>query len=189
MRPTLSDSVVTLRPLEMADCEAVYASVRESITELSQWLPWCHAGYAPADTAGFVGASIQWWAEGSQFTFGMFDATDGAHIGVIGVNHLNRQHRFANIGYWVRTGRTRRGYAARAVHLIARFAFDTLGMTRVEIATDPDNLASRRVAEKAGATLECVARNRIIMRGRPLPAALYSLVPGDVTIPSAPETR
>jgi ribosomal-protein-serine acetyltransferase len=182
MRPTLSDSIVTLRPLEMADCEAVYASVRESIPELSQWLPWCHPGYAPSDTAGFVGASIQWWSEGSQFTFGIFDAVDGAHVGTIGVNHLNRQHHYANIGYWVRTSRTGRGLAARAVRLVARFAFDTLGMKRVEIAADPDNAASRRVAEKAGATLECIARNRIVMRGRALPAAVYSLVPEDVVI-------
>jgi RimJ/RimL family protein N-acetyltransferase len=180
METHLTDGVVSLRPLQMADCEAIYTSVRESIAELSRWLPWCHPGYAPADTSGFVGTSIRWWAEGSQFTFGIFDVTDGAHIGVIGVNHLNRQHGYANIGYWVRTGRTGRGFAPRAVRLVARFAFDTLGMARVEIAAEPDNLASRRVAEKAGAKLEAVVRNRIVMRGRPLPAALYSLIPDDV---------
>ena len=182
METTLSDRVVTLRPLQPADCDLLYASVRDSIAELSQWLPWCHPGYSPADSAAFIQTSVQWWAEQSQFTFGIFDAADGQHAGSIGVNHLNRQHRYANIGYWVRTSHTRRGFASRAVRLAARFAFDALGMTRVEIAADPDNLASRRVAEKAGATLEAIARNRIVMRGRALPAALYSLVPEDVVI-------
>jgi RimJ/RimL family protein N-acetyltransferase len=53
-------------------------------------------------------------------------------------------------------------------------------MKRVEIAAHPDNVASRRVAEKAGATFEGVMRNRIYMRGRSYPAALYSLVPEDL---------
>jgi len=180
METHLTDGVVSLRPLQMADCEAIYTSVRESINELSRWLPWCDPGYAPSDTAGFVGTSIRWWQEGSQFTFGIFDTTDGAHLGVIGVNHLNRQHGYANIGYWVRTSRTGRGFAPRAVRLVARFAFDSLGMARVEIAAEPDNLASRRVAEKAGATLEAVVRNRIVRRGQAYPAALYSLIPEDV---------
>jgi ribosomal-protein-serine acetyltransferase len=180
MQAILTDQVVMLRPLVLADVEVVYTSARESIKELCRWLPWAHPGYAPTDTTNFIEATLRWWAERSQFTFGIFDATDGTHAGVIGVNHLNTQHRYANIGYWVRTSHTRRGFCSRAVRLAARYAFDTLGMMRVEIAADPDNTASRRVAEKAGATFETIARNRIVMRGRALPAALYSLVPDDV---------
>jgi RimJ/RimL family protein N-acetyltransferase len=90
------------------------------------------------------------------------------------------QHRYANIGYWVRTSYTRRGFCTRSLRLAARFAFDTLGLTRVEIAAEPENGASRGVAEKAGATFEVIARNRIVMRGQALPAAVYSLVPEDL---------
>ena len=39
------------------------------------------------------------------------------------------------------------------------------------------NLASRAVAERIGAQFECIARNRLILRGRPVAAAVYSLVP------------
>jgi RimJ/RimL family protein N-acetyltransferase len=42
------------------------------------------------------------------------------------------------------------------------------------------NAASRRVAEKLGARLECIARNRLMGWGRPHDAAVYSLVPSDV---------
>jgi RimJ/RimL family protein N-acetyltransferase len=176
----LTDGVVVLRPLTMADSAAMYASVRESIAELCQWLPWAHPEYALADATGFIQMSRRWWDEQSQFTFGIFDAVSGAHAGIIGVNHLNMQHRYANVGYWVRTSHTRRGFCSRSVRLVARFAFDTLGLTRIEIAADPENGASRGVAEKAGATFETIARNRIVMRGEALPAALYSLVPEDL---------
>ncbi len=43
-----------------------------------------------------------------------------------------------------------------------------------------DNTASRRVAEKLGATLECIARNRLMAWGRPHDAAVYSLTTADL---------
>lgn len=189
---TLTDGVITLRPLEPADRDAIYAAVRESIAEISPWLPWCHPAYAPAETAAFIESSLQWWANRSQFVFGSFDAANGAYIGGTGVNQVNTQHRYANIGYWVRTSRTGRGLAPRALRLAARFSFETLGLHRVEIAVQPENFASRRVAEKAGARLDGIMRNRIFKRGLPHTAALYSLVPEDLTaaplsVPQSPE--
>ncbi|HEU4624810.1 MAG TPA: GNAT family protein [Steroidobacteraceae bacterium] len=186
---TLTDGVITLRPLERTDRDAIFAAVSESIAEISPWLPWCHPAYAPTETAAFIESSIQWWAQRSQFVFGIFDAVHGTYIGGTGVNQLNAQHRYANIGYWVRTSRTGRGFAPRALRLAARFAFDTLGLQRVEIAAEPENYASRRVAEKAGAKLDGLARNRIFKRGRPCPAALYSLIPEDLIDPPALSAR
>jgi RimJ/RimL family protein N-acetyltransferase len=181
MQTGLTDGVVLLRPLEMTDCDALYAAVKESSTELSRWLPWCHPDYAPGESAAFINHTIQWWENKSQFTFGIFDAADGTLSGTTAVNHINRQHRYANIGYWIRTGRTRRGFASRSLRIAAAFAFQTLELTRVEIAAQPDNLASRGVAERAGATFEGILRNRIVVRGQPSPAALYSLVPEDLS--------
>jgi RimJ/RimL family protein N-acetyltransferase len=66
------------------------------------------------------------------------------------------------------------------VRLVARFAFDTLQLSRLEIFARPENVASRRVAEKAGAKFEAIARNRMVQHGRAYDAALYSLIPADV---------
>jgi RimJ/RimL family protein N-acetyltransferase len=85
------------------------------------------------------------------------------------------------VGYWVRTGATRRGIAPQAVRLVARFAFETLQLSRLEIFVRPENIPSRRVAEKVGAKFEAIARNRIVQHGRAYDAALYSLIPSDLT--------
>jgi RimJ/RimL family protein N-acetyltransferase len=60
----------------------------------------------------------------------------------------------AHVGYWVRTGQTGQGIATAAVRLIARFGFEDLGLQRLELLVAVENLASRRVAEKAGARFE-----------------------------------
>jgi RimJ/RimL family protein N-acetyltransferase len=180
METPLSDGVVSLRPLQTTDRDALYEAVRDSMAEISRWMPWCHPGYSVGDSGSFIENSKQWWANQSQFTFVILDAADGAFAGTVAVNHINRMHRYANIGYWMRTSHTRRGFASRSTVLAARYAFRNLSLSRVEIAAQPENVASRRVAERAGATFEGILRNRIVFRGQAVPAALYSLVPEDL---------
>src|SRR5438876_1019870 len=62
----------------------------------------------------------------------------------------------ANVGYWVRTSQTGQGIATAAVRLIAWFGFEDLGLLRLELLIAADNPASRRIAEKVGATFERV---------------------------------
>ncbi len=180
MRRILTDGALLIRPLEATDRDAVYAAVTESIAEISPWLPWCHPGYAPAETAQHIESTRVAWVQESHFGFGIFDAAGATYFGNISVNHIVRQNRLANMGYWVRTSATRRGIASGAVKLAAQFAFQDLGLTRIEIAAIPENTASRRVAEKAGAKLEAIVRSRIVMHGQAYPAALYSLLPEDL---------
>jgi RimJ/RimL family protein N-acetyltransferase len=71
----------------------------------------------------------------------------------------------ANLGYWVRTSETGRGIASKATRLVAQFGFAELGLQRIEILAAVGNVASQRVAEKAGAVRECVARKRLLING------------------------
>jgi RimJ/RimL family protein N-acetyltransferase len=182
---SLTDGVLTLRPLERGDRDPMYAAVVESIAEVSRWLPWCHAGYSIAETEGFIESCITAWAQQVHFPLAIFDANTGQYLGGIGVNHIDRQNRQGSVGYWVRTSATRRGIAPRAVRLVARFAFETLQLSRLEIFARPENLPSRRVAEKAGAKFEAIARNRVVQHGQAYDAALYSLIPADLAAPPA----
>lgn len=177
---SLSDGAVLLRPHRPEDCDAMYAAVTESIPEISPWLPWCHAGYSRDETAAFIRAAGAAWDDRSHYPFAILAATDGAFLGGVAVNHIARPNRLASVGYWVRTSRTRQGVASAAVRLVSRYAFDTLGLTRLEIACIPTNTSSRRVAEKVGAKFEAVARNRLVMHGVAYAAALYSLLPEDL---------
>ena len=54
----------------------------------------------------------------------------------------------ANLGYWVRTSRTRQGTATAASRLLARFGFEKLQLKRIDVATSVENIPSARVIEK-----------------------------------------
>lgn len=64
--------------------------------------------------------------------------------------------------------------------LMARFAFEQIGLHRVEILAAIPNVASQRVAEKTGAVREGVLRNRLLIGGVSQDAVLFSLIPRDL---------
>ena len=175
-----TDGTVTVRPYRSSDAEVVHAAVRESIAALSLWTPWGSLDYSMSDCELWLGSREMAWALGHEFDFIILDARDGAVIGGCGLNDINRTHNFANLGYWVRTSRAGQGIATAAVRLIARFGFDTLRLTRLEIVTAVGNTASQRVADKAGATREGVARNRHVVRETTYDAVMFSLIPDDL---------
>ena len=59
-----------------------------------------------------------------------------------------------------------RGYMSEAVRLLLSFAFDTLGLHRVEAACLPHNRASRRLLAKLGFREEGLARRYLCINGR-----------------------
>ena len=62
--------------------------------------------------------------------------------------------RGAHIGYWIDRNYAGRGFTTDAVNTLTQFAFDGLGLHRIEINIRPENAASIRVAEKAGYQFE-----------------------------------
>lgn len=180
LKTELSDGQILIRRYREEDAQIMYDAVRESIPEVSRWLPWCHADYAIDETRAFLASQDETWGKGKDYGFGIFDAVSGAYHGGVGLNHIVEEYRYANLGYWVRTGSAGRGIASRATRLAARFGFEELGLQRVEIVAAVGNVGSQRVAEKAGALREGVLRKRLVLGGVTHDAVLYSLVAEDL---------
>jgi len=172
----LSSRHIAMRPYRGEDARLLFVAASESVETVGRWMPWCHAEYAEQDSVVWVQRCQASWLNGEEYNFGLFDSA-GRYVGGAGLNHFNRDHNMANLGYWVRQARQREGFASAAVQCLARFGFEMLGLTRIEIVAASDNIASRRVAEKCGAAFECLARNRLVIGGVPVTAAVYSLIP------------
>jgi ribosomal-protein-serine acetyltransferase len=181
----LTDGIVAIRKYRDGDAELLYEAVRESVAEVSLWLPWCHEGYSIEESRDFI-ATRNVRSQGDEwYSFAVLDQASGRFLGGVGINFINRIHQFANLGYWVRTSAAGRGVATRATRLAARFGFEELGLNRIEIVAAVNNLASQRVAERAGAVRECILRKRLLINGMPHDAVLFSLVAEDLSEPPA----
>jgi RimJ/RimL family protein N-acetyltransferase len=102
---------------------------------------------------------------------------DGEAVGSIGVMlGYDVERVSAEVGYWLGERVWGRGLATAALRVLAEYAFPTYDLTRLFALPFAHNLASRRVLEKAGFTLDAILRKSAIKEGRIVDQALYSLV-------------
>lgn len=166
-----------LRAFESRDAADFVLAAQESVATVGTWMPWCTPQFAEADALAWFAQCRRDLAAQQAHEFGVFDATTGGLLGGAGLNAISDQNCMCNLGYWVRQSAQRQGVALRVVQALLSYAFDTLGMQRVEIVVARGNLASEGVARKAGAQLECVARNRLQLHGQPVDASVFSMIP------------
>jgi ribosomal-protein-serine acetyltransferase len=176
----LTDGNVLLRPYRMNDVDKLFRAVRESIKEMSVWLPFAHENYSIKESKDWIKKRPKEWKKGITYDFAIFDTQSGDLIGGCGLNEIHESNRRANLGYWVRTSCTGKGIAVAATRLLAKWGFEVLKLKRIEIYVAVGNQRSLRVAEKVGAKREGILRSRINIRDKMHDAVMHSLIPGEV---------
>jgi ribosomal-protein-serine acetyltransferase len=140
---------LVLRRWREGHVDAVMAAVEASIDELRPWMPWAAGRVGPGERE-FVRQSGPRFEEGSEFGFGVFDRQSGTLLGGCGLHRRHGRHE-AEIGYWIHSGHTAKGYATLAAGALTDAAFAHLSeVAFTVIHCDVANRASARVAEKLG---------------------------------------
>lgn len=143
----LKTARLRLDPIAPHVTEELWAATRTSLPELRAWMWW--ADQATQDsTREFAEETERLREEGMSYQFVIRD--DAGVVGAGGVEIHGAEQRLGEVGYWIRTDRTGRGYATEAVIAVVDFAFSELGLYRLELRAGVENGASQRVAEKAG---------------------------------------
>jgi ribosomal-protein-alanine N-acetyltransferase len=125
---------------------------------------------------------------GSGYGFGIFVAERFA--GEITLSSIQRgPFQNAFVGYWIDEAMAGQGLAPEATVAILRFAFEELGLHRVEIAIVPRNRASRRVVEKLGLREEGVAVRYLEIDGQWEDHVRYAMTSEEWTTRAAGLTR
>jgi RimJ/RimL family protein N-acetyltransferase len=176
----LADQDVLLRPYRPEHLDELFVAARESVEEVGRWLPWCHPDYTREESTAWIESRPQAWRDGVEYSFAIIDRSSGRFMGGCGLNQFDYERQRSNLGYWIRTSATRNGYGTAAARLLARWGVESLHLERMEIVAAVGNIASQRVAVKAGAMREGIARSRVRIRGVQHNAVIFSLVRSDI---------
>ena len=140
---------LVLRRWRSDDAPQALVAVEASLAELRRFMPWA----MEAPTLKSIGAYLETVVSGATLGFGLFDA-GGELVGGFGL-HDRRGPGILEIGYWVRSDRTGRGYATAAARALTSTAFDCFPLIgRIEIRCDPANLASAAIPPRLGYRLD-----------------------------------
>ncbi len=96
------------------------------------------------------------WDERGFGLWALEEKRSGAFVGFAGLAHqedwAEGEHK-TEVGWRLDRGFWRRGFATEAARASVAYGFETLELERIISIIQPENAASRRVAEKAGLTL------------------------------------
>jgi len=148
--------LISLKTLEPLDDEALFHETDRSRSYLQEWLPWLNGVQTVADSRKFIEYSIQLLDERKAMVFGIF--FDGQLAGTISFNQLDWQNRIGHVGYWLSQSFTGQGIMTKAVRRLVCFAFDDLGLNRIEIRCALGNMKSRSIPQRLGFSEEGIVR-------------------------------
>lgn len=176
-RAKLETDRLILQRFTRRDSSTLDDAIRASLTDLNQWLPWARMDYASGDTSAFIRDSVQAWKEDRAWDYSIRTKEDlSRHIGNVSLWTVSKLGKIGEIGYWVRSDETSRGFCTEAVDRLLGEAFGSMGYHKVVLRIAVGNEASDRVAQKLGFTKEGVLREELLIRGNWVDHSLWSLL-------------
>lgn len=172
---------VYLRPPRYGDWRAWAALREQSRGFLTPWEPtWPGDALSRASFRRRQRHVIAEWHEDSGYSFFIFRREDDRLLGGVTLSNLRRGiAQAASLGYWTGAPHARQGYMSAALQALLPFAFERLGLHRIEAACLPHNAASRRLLERTGFNEEGLARRYLRINGTWQDHVLYAVLRDD----------
>jgi RimJ/RimL family protein N-acetyltransferase len=169
----LTDDVVILRRWSASDAAALAQAAADPL--MRRYLPALTASLVRASLIPDQPAAAQRGRDRIAFAIGA--ASDPSELlGGITLWGVDRAAGRGAISYWAAPPARGRGNVTRALRLLAGWAFDDLALDRLEVFVEPDNVRSRRAAERCGFVCERLVRSHLEHRGRRRDAVLMRLL-------------
>ncbi|HET7234256.1 MAG TPA: GNAT family protein [Longimicrobium sp.] len=150
---------IVLRCWEPCDASTLHRLIADNLEHLRPWVSW--AANEPKPLAARLAEVRQWRAAfdlDHLWQWAILSADDGELVGGVVMNRMP-DGATVDTGVWVEMARTRRGLGTESMAVLARMAFELMGMTRVQAATDPANERSNALLRKLGYVHEATTRH------------------------------
>lgn len=112
-----------------------------------------------------------WWA--------VCSSDNKVFYGAGGLNDLNKEHKKAEIGFWLLTDFLGQGIMPEAMPLICKYGFESLGLHRIEGLVETDNLNCKKAMQKLGFKHEGTMKDCEIKNGSFISLAIYAKIKGE----------
>jgi RimJ/RimL family protein N-acetyltransferase len=144
----LTDSFVGLRRFTLEDVPAVTKACQD--LEIPRWTAGIPQPYEEGHAREWIARHDGYWADGHRAPFAFYMESTAELSGSMSLVDIDLDERRAGVGYWAAPWARNRGATTRALNLACRWGFDSLKLENVHLMTLLGNVASERVAEKAG---------------------------------------
>ncbi|MGG2091797.1 GNAT family protein [Bacillus sp. S13(2024)] len=133
------------------------------------------------DMERLVEESVEKYKRGVDLPFIVIDQTTNEIVGTTRLYNISKKHKTTELGHtWYSPSVQRTSVNTECKYMMLRYAFEELGMLRVQIKTDARNEKAQRAIERLGAVKEGILRNeRLLPNGYVRDAVVYSIISED----------
>ncbi len=154
------------------------AAIVESCEQLKPWLGWVSTPPTMQDSETSCRRAYARFLLNEDLMAFFILKESSTLVGGSGLHNVNWKLRQFEMGYWGRTDFVGKGLITEGVVALADHALQQLNASRVFLTTDEKNIASCKLAERAGFELEGTLRNeRHNLQGELRNTRIYSRVP------------
>jgi RimJ/RimL family protein N-acetyltransferase len=167
----LVDGPTMLRDWRGADVPLIAAACQDP--EIPRWTH-VPEPYRELDARAYLNYRREAMLNGQMAPFAIVRADDpDVLLGSISLLRMEREHRRTDVGYWLAAAGRGQGHATRALKLVRGWGTSALRFERVQLLAATGNVASQKVAERAGFSREGVLRSYSVIKGRRLDMVMY----------------
>ncbi|TDE26792.1 N-acetyltransferase [Flavobacterium ranwuense] len=155
----LEDETVLLRPLLESDVENL---LEISLNEPETWEYSLVRANVKENLENYIQIALKARENKTEFPFIVFDKKSGKYAGSTRFYDINLEFKTLQLGYtWYGKAFRGTGLNKHCKFLLLQFAFETLGMERVEFRADNNNQQSIAAMKSIGCKVEGVLRNHM----------------------------
>lgn len=155
----LEDDFVLLRPLEESDLDNL---LEISLNEPETWEYSLVRANGKENLENYIQLALKARANKTEFPFVVFDKKSGKYAGSTRFYDINLPFKTMQLGYtWYGKEFRGTGLNKHCKFLLLQFAFETLGLERIEFRADNNNLQSIAAMKSIGCKVEGVLRNHM----------------------------
>ena len=150
------DSSLELRLIEERHAEEYFQLTEQNRDYLKQWLSYLDAHRSVEDVRRVLRGNLVGFADGTRLNPGIW--FEGKLAGIAGYDRINSFDREADLSYWLAANLQGKGIVTKSCRALLDYAFDELGLNRVEVRCATGNRKSRAIPERLGFTEEGTIR-------------------------------
>lgn len=168
------DKHLVIRTWDVADSPLLFKLTDDNRGILKKWMVWVPGVKEVGDSKKFILKCFKGYKEKTSLEMGLWE--NDKLIGCIGFNHLDKDNKKAEVGYWLSKNSQGKGAMTKAVKALVDYGFKKLHLNRIYLKAGKENLKSRAIPERLGFKQEGILRNDVYIDNRFVDHVVYGIL-------------
>lgn len=162
---------IQLKALTIEHASEIFRILESEREYMRIWLPFVDTTLAIEDSIN----AVKMLTGGIDKQFSIFYKNE--FVGLVGFKDTDLNNQRTEIGYWLSQKAQKKGIMTSSVEALIDYAFNKMGINRIQIRVAIKNIPSRSIPERLGFSLEGIERDgELLVDNQFTDIAVYSLL-------------